>query len=187
MTERSPRKGKKKMDLSLLVMCVIVGVLVVLAYLIEGWPMVLSGLRLSGHMLETVWLRLILGLLMAGMVQVVIPAEVIGRWMGTGAGLRGILVGTVAGSITPGGPFVNFPIIAALQHSGAGFGPLAAYLTAWGVIPVHRTLIWELPFLGPKFVFARLLAGLLAPVLIGLATPPIMEAFSRLFGARVSG
>ena len=175
------------MDLSLLVMCVIVGVLVVLAYLIEGWPMVLSGLRLSGHMLETVWLRLILGLLMAGMVQVVIPAEVIGRWMGTGAGLRGILVGTVAGSITPGGPFVNFPIIAALQHSGAGFGPLAAYLTAWGVIPVHRTLIWELPFLGPNFVFARLLAGLLAPVLIGLATPPIMEAFSRLFGARVSG
>lgn len=175
------------MDLSLFVMCVIVVVLVVLAYLIEGWPMVLSGLRMSGYMLGTVWLRLILGLLMAGMIQVVVPAEVIGRLMGASAGLRGIVVGMIAGTITPGGPFVNFPIIAALQHSGAGFGPLAAYLTAWGVTPLHRTLVWELPFMGPKFVFSRLLVGLLAPFLIGLATPPIMEAFSRVFKVSISG
>lgn len=175
------------MDLSLFVMCAIVVVLVVLAYRIEGWPMVLSGLRMSGYMLGTVWLRLVLGLLMAGMIQVLIPAEVIGRWMGASAGLRGILVGTVAGAVTPGGPFVNFPIIAALQHSGAGFGPLAAYVTAWGVIPLHRTLVWELPFMGPKFVFSRLLVGLVAPFLIGLATPPIMEALSRIFRVRISG
>lgn len=175
------------MDVSLLVMCGIVVALVVVAYLIQGWPMVLSGLRLSGNMLETIWLRMVLGLLMAGMVQAVIPAEAIGHWMGESAGLRGILVGTFAGAITPGGPFVNFPIIAALQHSGAGFGPLAAYLTAWGVIPIHRTLVWELPFLGPKFVFSRLLASLVTPVLVGLVTPPIMSVISQLFKVKIPG
>lgn len=149
--------------------------------------MVLSGLRLSGQMLETVWLRMIVGLLMAGMIQAVIPTEAIGHWMGESAGLRGILVGTLAGTITPGGPFVNFPIIAALQHSGAGIGPLAAYLTAWGLIPIHRTVIWEIPFLGHRFVLSRLVASLIVPVLVGLATPPIMGALSRLLKVRILG
>jgi len=175
------------MDISLLVMWLMVAGLVVVAYLVEGWPMVLSGIRLSGYMLETIWLRVILGLIMAGMIQVVIPADAIGHLMGESAGLRGILVGTLAGTLTPGGPYVNFPIIVALQHSGAGSGPLAAYLTAWGVIPIHRTLVWELPFLGPKFVFSRLLVGLAAPVLIGIATPAVIGIFSRLFNARISG
>jgi uncharacterized protein len=175
------------MDFSIVVMVVIVAVLIAVAYLVQGWTMVFDGLRLSGQMLETVWLRMILGLLMAGMVQVVIPAEAIGHLMGEGAGLRGILVGTLAGSITPGGPFVNFPIVAALRGSGAGFGPLAAYLTAWGLIPVHRTLIWEFSFMGPKFVFARLLASLVVPILIGLATPAIMETVFRLSKTKIAG
>lgn len=187
MSSPALRQGKKKMDLSLVVMAVLVVILVVAAYFVNGWPLILSGLRLSGGMLKTVWLRMILGMLMAGMIQVLVPAEVIGHWMGAGSGFRGILVGTVAGVVTPGGPFVNFPIIAALQQGGASIGPLAAYLTAWGVIPLHRTLVWELPFLGHDFVFSRLLASLFAPIVVGLLTPMVLETLARFIGVKIPG
>jgi len=175
------------MDISLLVLGVLVVVLMGVAHFTRGWSTVLAGLQISTGMLKTVWLRMFLGILLAGMVQVLIPADLIGRWMGEGSGFRGILVGTAAGAITPGGPFVNFPIVAALQNSGAGIGPLAAYLTAWGVIPINRTLVWELPFLGHNFVFSRLLASMLAPILVGLLTPPVLETLARLAGAKSPG
>jgi len=178
---------KHKMDISLLVLGLFVAVLIGVAHLTGGWSTVLSGLQLSSGMLKTVWLRMFLGILMAGMMQVLIPAEVIAHWMGKGSGFRGILVGTAAGAISPGGPFVNFPIVAVLQNSGAGIGPLAAYLTAWGVIPVHRTLVWELPFLEHDFVFARLLASLFAPIVVGLLTPAVLEVLAKLSGIKIPG
>jgi uncharacterized membrane protein YraQ (UPF0718 family) len=173
-------RARIKMDISLMIIVILLAVLTAFAYFTKGWSLVFSGLHLSANMVKTIWFRLLLGFLIAGMVQVLVPPEVIVGWMGAGSGFRGILVGTVAGAFTPGGPYVHFPIIAALQNSGAGMGPLAAYITAWALIPIHRTLVWELPFLGHDFVFSRLLVSLLAPIVIGLGTPIVMEAFSRL-------
>jgi hypothetical protein len=107
--------------------------------------------------------------------------------MGPGSGLRGILVGTIAGALTPGGPFVNFPMVAALQPGGAGVGPLAAYLTAWGVIPLNRSLVWELPFLGQGFTVSRLLASAPVPILVGLLTAPVANALARLVKMKLPG
>ena len=175
------------MDMSLVIMGGLVVALGIGAYLTQGWPLILSGLNASTGMLRTVWFRMLLGILMAGMIQVLIPAETIGRWMGPGSGLRGILVGTIAGALTPGGPFVNFPIVAALQQGGAGVGPLAAYLTAWGVIPLNRTLVWELPFLGQGFTVSRLLASAPVPILVGLLTTPVANALARLVKMKLPG
>ena len=181
------RKKKHKMDISLLLLGLLVAVLIGVAYHAGGWTTLMSGLQISSGMLKAVWLRMLLGILMAGMMQVLIPAELIAHLMGKGSGFRGILVGTVAGAITPGGPFVNFPIVAALQNSGAGIGPLAAYLTAWGVIPVHRTLVWELPFLAHDFVLVRMLVSVLAPIIVGLLTPLVLETFTRLLKVNIPG
>ena len=44
-------------------------------------------------------------------------------------GMKGILIASAAGAISPGGPFINFPLVAALYQAGAGVGaPLAGYL-----------------------------------------------------------
>jgi len=111
------------------------------------------------------------------LIQVMVPTEYVAKMIGEGSGIKGILIASVAGAVTPGGPFVNFPIVAALYKSGASIGPLAAYLTAWGIIPINRTLVWEIPFMGTHFAFARYLGALVFPLLMGLITPLLFRLF----------
>ncbi|MFB0507512.1 MAG: permease [Thermodesulfobacteriota bacterium] len=163
------------MDVALLTLCILAVVLYTIAYLLKGWDLPLSGLVEGGRMLRIVFPRLLLGFALAGIIQVMIPTEYIAKIIGEGSGLKGILFATVAGAVTPGGPFMNFPIVAALYKSGASVGPLAAYLTAWAIIGINRTLVWEIPFMGAHFAFARYLSCIIFPLVIGIITPFIFK------------
>lgn len=104
---------------------------------------------------------------LAGMVSVLVPTETLTRWLGEEAGLRGLCIGTVAGALTPGGPFLAFPLLAVLLKGGASVGAVTAYLSSWALLGVHRMLAFEVPILGLRFVAVRVLASLLVPVLVG--------------------
>jgi uncharacterized membrane protein YraQ (UPF0718 family) len=177
MEETRPKKGIRKMDISFLTLCILAVILIIIAYFMKGWDLPLSGLVQGGRMLWTVFPRLLLGFALAGMIQVMIPTEYIAKMIGEGSGVKGILIATVAGAFTPGGPFVNFPIVAALYKSGASIGPLAAYLAAWGIIGINRTLVYEIPFMGAHFAFARYLGSIVFPLIIGIITPFIFRLF----------
>jgi uncharacterized membrane protein YraQ (UPF0718 family) len=58
--------------------------------------------------------------------------------------------------------------VASFYKSGASAGPLAAFLTAWGIIPINRTLVYEIPMLGSQFALIRYGASIIFPVLIGM-------------------
>ncbi|MCU0722628.1 MAG: permease [Planctomycetes bacterium] len=110
---------------------------------------------------------LVCALVVAGMMQVLIPRELIGRWVGTESGMRGILIGSAAGAFAPGGPYVNLPIAAGLLQSGAGIGTMIAFLTSWSVIAIHR-MPMEVGILGWKFTLVRLACSLLFPLAAGV-------------------
>lgn len=179
----SAARRKREMDLSLFIILSLTVALGLLAYAAQGWSGLRAGLVNTGTMLESVWLRLLLGFAMAGFLQVVVPSELIAHWMGEESGLRGLLVGAAAGSLTPGGPYVNFPIVASLYSSGAGVGPLVAYITAWSAIPIQRTLIWEIPLMGYRFTLVRLLTSLLFPLIAGSVAPLFFELSRRFIRA----
>ena len=111
--------------------------------------------------------NLLLGFALAGFLHVLLPAELISRWMGQGSGAQGLFVGTAAGMLTPGGPFTHFPILASFLSKGAAPGPVCAYIAAWALIGLNRFLVWELPILGPKIAGVRFLASVGFPPLIG--------------------
>ena len=113
----------------------------------------------------------------AGLIQAIVPEEVIVRWMGKGSGLRGISIAMVIGSLTPGGPMTHFPIIAALFKMGVGIGPLVSYLTAWSLFSLQRIVMWELPFLGVRIVMLRVLSSILFPLLAGVLSHLLWEKF----------
>ena len=113
--------------------------------------------------------NLLLGFALAGFLHVLLPGELIVKLMGADAGVRGLLAGTVAGTLTPGGPFTHFPILASFMAKGAAVGPVCAYIAAWALLGLNRFLVWELPILGPQVAFARLLTSLWVPPLIGWA------------------
>lgn len=111
--------------------------------------------------------NLVLGFALAGFLHVLLPGELISRWMGAGSGIKGLFIGTLAGTLTPGGPFTHFPILASFLSKGAGVGPVCAYIAAWALLGLNRFLVWELPILGPQVAVARLVASLWFPPLIG--------------------
>ena len=111
---------------------------------------------------------IVAGLMLAGLVEVLVPKELVARWMGTSSGFRGLLLATVAGAMTPGGPFSSFPIVLALQRAGADIGTMVAFITAWSVIGINRLLVWEIAFFEPDFLFVRFIASIPLPVIAGM-------------------
>lgn len=162
---------------------VIIGALVVtvsiVAFAQGGVGRVGEGYRAGLDLALSVLPQVALGFALAGLITVVIPADLIGRWIGAESGVQGVLIATLAGVLTPGGPFFQFPLVATLARGGAGVGPLAAYLTAWSLIGLNRAIVWEFPLLGGTFTIARYAISILAPVLIGLLMPVVYRTFGR--------
>lgn len=164
---------------SILILGVLVVALTVTALVVGGGELAWRGASTGLGLLGAVLPQLVLGFLLAGLVTVLLPRDAIGRVVGEESGLLGLVVATVAGAATPGGPFLQFPLVAALMQGGAGTGPVAAYLTAWALLGWQRVLVWELPLLGPGFVLARILVSLLLPIIVGLLVPLALRLLVR--------
>jgi len=154
------------LDLSTVVLIVLAVVATVVAYWKDpGLPMlgVKSGLSMVWFVLP----RLLPALILAGMLQVVIPEETIGRYFGQQSGLSAILMASAAGILTPGGPMVSVPLLVVLANSGMALGPLVAYMTSWSLFGVQRIIAWEAPLMGWRFVLVRIVPSLAFPVIAG--------------------
>ena len=119
--EMSNKARKFRTLIPTVIMVVLAAVLVVIAYA-KGQGQHIEGTKLALGMTVSVLPLLFAAFLVAGMVQVLLPQELISKWIGAEAGIRGIFVGTVAGALAPGGPYVSLPIAATLLHAGAGVG-----------------------------------------------------------------
>ena len=155
-----------------IVMGVLAIVLIFIAYNRGGGEHIL-GLKSTGNMLVQLIPLLILALIVAGMIQVLIPQELISKWVGAESGFRGLLIGTALGGFTPGGPFVSMPIAAGLLRAGASIGTMVAFMTAWSLLAVAR-LPLELGVMGWKFTLIRLACTFFFPPIAGFIA-------SRLF------
>jgi uncharacterized membrane protein YraQ (UPF0718 family) len=155
------------------VMIVIALGLLVVAYFL-GNNLHILGLKKSGEMLIQVFPLLIAAFVIAGMVQVLVPREFIVKWLGPESGLKGIVFGSVAGALTPGGPVINFPIVASIYKAGAGIGTVVAYVTAWSLVSVVRFPL-EVSLISPKFAFIRLACTFFFPPIAGLIAQAVFS------------
>ena len=154
----------------MLIPTIILGVLAAVLLFIgyyRGEGQHVEGVKSGFNMLVEIVPLLIFAFIVAGMVQVLLSQEMVARWVGTESGIRGILVGSVAGGLTPGGPFVSLPLAAGLLRSGASAGTMVAYLTAWSLCAVNR-LPMEVGILGWRFTLIRLVSTLILPIIGGL-------------------
>ncbi len=149
-----------------IIMGVIAIVLLFIGYQKGGGEHIL-GLKSAGSLLLQIAPLLIFAFIIAGMVQYLMPTEMISRWIGTGSGFRGILIGTVVGGFAPGGPFVSLPIAAGLLRAGASVGTMVAFLTSWSLWAVTR-LPLEIGIMGWKFTLIRIACTFFFPPIAGL-------------------
>lgn len=169
------------------------------AWLLNGQVLLFGALALAGGIatwvvhgpevfLDTVWqsgglflliVPIVTGaMLIGGYAQALLPHDRVAHWLGAKSGMRGILLATFAGAVTPGGPFASFALVVALARSGADIGACVTYLTAWSVLGLHRLVTWELPLLGPDLALLRLAVSVPLPIIAGLAARALIKALS---------
>lgn len=158
-----------------IVMGVIALALLLVGYL-KGQNQHIDGLKIAFDMTSKVLLMIIFAFIVSGMVQVLVPKEILTRWVGAESGWRGILVGTIAGSLTPGGPVTSMPIAAALLQAGASISTMVAYLTGWSLWAVARLPV-EVGLMGWRFTAVRLLSTLVFPFIAGFIAQVLCTVF----------
>jgi uncharacterized membrane protein YraQ (UPF0718 family) len=165
----SKKVTKKRRNRDMLIPTIIMAALAIVLLAIgysKGEGQHVQGLNSGLKMIVEIIPLLLFAFIVAGMIQVLLPQELLSRWIGEESGLKGILIGTLAGGVTPGGPYVSLPVVAGFLKAGAGVGTLVAFLTAWSLWAVAR-LPMEIGILGWKFTLVRLACTFFFPPIAG--------------------
>ncbi|HAE84980.1 MAG TPA: hypothetical protein DCG78_00505 [Anaerolineaceae bacterium] len=169
-------KRRATMDTVTLVMVGLAIALLIYA-LIRGGGLAKDGVKLAGKTLWNTLPLLLAGFLIGGLVQVLLPPELIQTWLGEEAGLKGILIGCLAGGLIPGSPYVIFPIVGGLYKAGAGVGAVVGFVSAWSLWSVSRFPM-EIALIDTKVAVLRYAITFLVPPLAGL----LANSLARVVG-----
>jgi len=113
--------------------------------------------------------RLTIGVIGAGYLAEVLPQGLIGQWLGPGSGAIGMMIASLAGALTPGGPVVGFAVGVSALKSGAGAPQVIAYLIAWALFAIQRLILYELASMPRRVVLLRAAVSLPLPFLAATA------------------
>jgi hypothetical protein len=123
------------------------GALALIFFLIayyKGEGQHIIGMRSALRMTVQILPLLIFAFIVAGMVQVLVPQEILSEWVGAESGMRGIFIGTVT-----------------------GVGTMVAFLTGWSLWAVSR-LPMEVGIMGWRFTLIRIASTFFFPPIAGL-------------------
>lgn len=140
----------------------------------KGGGLHVEGLKGAAIMTAEILPLLLFAFIVAVMVQILLPKELLARWVGAESGMRGIIIGTIAGGFTPGGPFVSLPVAAGLFRAGASIGTMVAFLTGWSLWAINR-LPMEVGVLGWKLTMIRFASTFFFPPIAGLIAQAVFK------------
>ncbi len=109
---------------------------------------------------------LLIAVIFAAGVEVLVPGEKIGRWLGEESGARGIGIAWVAGILTPGGGPIGLTLVAGVAKQGASTPVLLTYMVSLSTLSLIRVPI-EAAIIGGRLTTLRVIACLLLPPIVG--------------------
>jgi uncharacterized protein len=110
-----------------------------------------------------------LALAVAACAEVLLPRGWVQGWLSDAAGWRGILIGWVAGALTPSGSVIGLPLVAGFARAGVGAPVLVTYLASLSTLSLMR-LPMEVGLVGGRLALLRFAACVLLPPLAGVVT-----------------
>lgn len=173
--KKAKQKGSHSMLISTLVLFAVALILFVVAFSRKDASHV-RGTKMAWQMLVETLPLIVAAFFVAGLAMALLPKESLTNWVGPESGWRGIWVGTAAGALTPGGPFITLPIVVGLMKAGAGAGTIVAFLTSWSLLAVHR-IPMEIGILGWRMAVIRFLAVFFFPPVAGLIATFVARGF----------
>lgn len=139
-----------------------------LVWVLEGPAVFRQALVEDGEMVLQTVPRVVMAVGAASILWVLLPRERLSDIVGRNAGMRGLILATIAGAITPGGPTSAFPLLAMMAAVGADRGTLVAYISAWATLGLQRILMWDVPMMGLDFSTLRFVSSMTLPVFAGI-------------------
>ena len=173
------RRKRKPFDWSTAAIGAIVVAAAAYVFLRDGSAHFFEILRSDFRLFLDIQPKVLAACLIAAYVAVLLPRELVARWVGAESGVLGLLIGTVAGIVLPGGPITIFPVASAFIAVGADVGVAIAFITSWTLLGYSRALVWELPIFGFDFLLWRSIAAIPLPLIAGLLARMLMRLFAR--------
>jgi uncharacterized membrane protein YraQ (UPF0718 family) len=140
----------------------------------QGLPV--EALRNSWKTFTTAFPLIVCAFLCEGLITSLLSPEWIRKWLAEEAGWRSIVVGCIAGALTPGGPYTSFPIAMVLLKAGASVTTVVTYLTAWQLWAFTRYPL-EIAFVGAPLTVLRFTTTVFVPPLAGLLAGRLSRFF----------
>jgi uncharacterized membrane protein YraQ (UPF0718 family) len=178
-----PRRRISTFDWSTGVIAVTAVAAGVAVYWREGQDRFLAILGSDVGLMVYMMPKVLAGCLIGALVALLLPREVVTRWIGAESGWLGFVIAFLAAVILPGNPLTIFPVAGALLIAGADVGAVVVFITTWAVIGYQRALVWELPFLGPDFTVWRIIVSLPLPFVAGFLARIAIRARGKGGGA----
>ncbi len=154
------------MNKTVLGMAIVALILALIAFCQGGFSLVGRGFFITGQTLIGLLPLLIVAFLVAGLISILIPKEIVSKWLGKEAGWKGPFLGSLIGALVPGGPFFFYPLMATLIVSGANVGTMMSFVAAKTLWNVAR-LPMEIAFVGVELTAIRILITFAIPILVG--------------------
>ncbi len=161
-------------------MAVTATILAIVAFFQGGLPLVGRGFWIAGQTLLEVFPLLVMAFASAGLISILISKEMVTRWLGEEAGWKGPFLGSVMGTLVPGGPFFFYPLMATLIVSGASIGTMISFLAAKTLWNVAR-IPMEIVFVGVEITAIRFLITFAIPILAGI----VLNTFLWGYGEKI--
>ena len=144
------------------------GGLGIICYFVLGPEAFFSAVERDRELLADLVPRVTAAQIVGGMLWVLLPRKRVSDFLNRNKGRRGLVIATLAGAITPGGPASAFPFLLILASSGADRGLLVTYITSWALLGVQRIIVWDIPLMGIDFSLLRFIVGLPLPIIAGM-------------------
>lgn len=155
------------MKKSLITILIPTVILTVIAFVAGGSSLVLRGFTISMNTAVKTALMLIVSFVLIGQIQVLITKEMLEKWLQKLSGIKGIIVGAIAGGLFPGGPYIYFPFIQSFNNKGMPFYIFIAFIFGKNVYDFTR-IPMEVSLISPNITLIRNLITLPIPIIIGL-------------------
>ncbi len=136
----------------------------------------LTGLEIAKNLCVKTLPLIIVTFILLGLIQAMVPKNLIASWIGEKSGFKGILLGSAIGMVVPGSPYVILPILAGLYKTeGNGSIPVIVSIYSAKFLMGINRLPLEIGFLGPKFTIIRIAATIFLAPVSGLISWGVMK------------
>jgi uncharacterized membrane protein YraQ (UPF0718 family) len=158
---------RQSFGLSFWVFVVIAAATAALCYSVLGREAFNSATARDSELLAELLPRVLAAQVVAGFVWVLVPRERLKAMLSRPGG-GDLVLATVGGIVTPGGPASAFPFLAIMAGAGADRGVLVAYITSWALLGMQRIIVWDTPLMGMEFSLLRFVVSLPLPIIAGM-------------------